>query len=183
MATRRKAGTPAVSSRPRAIDFFVAGVPQPGGSKRLVRAGGRADGRAILIDDCRRNKSWREVVAAAAWETMIGSPLSGPLEVMFLFVVPRPRGHYGTGRNADRVRESAPDFPSVKPDVLKLARAAEDSLSGICYIDDAQIVREHIAKVYGDDPGVRVVIRSLEGLSGTAADPWARFTIEGERVG
>jgi Holliday junction resolvase RusA-like endonuclease len=141
------------------ITFFVAGVPAPGGSKRPVRLGGT--GRILLVDDAKGNGPWRERVALAARQAYAGPPLAGPLAVEFAFVVARPKGHYGSGKNAGRVRPTAPRYPCVKPDALKLARAIEDSLTGICYLDDALIVREFISKDYGDTPGVEITVRTL----------------------
>jgi Holliday junction resolvase RusA-like endonuclease len=141
------------------IRFTVPGVPAPGGSKRPVRLGGT--GRILLVDDAKGNGPWRERVALAARQAYAGPPLAGPLEVEFAFVVARPKGHYGSGKNAGRVRPTAPKYPCVKPDVLKLARAAEDAMTGIIWLDDALIVREFLSKDYGDAPGVEITVRPL----------------------
>jgi Holliday junction resolvase RusA-like endonuclease len=143
------------------ITFFVFGTPAPGGSKKLVRVGGKRSGKVILLDDCARNKPWRERVAWAARGAYAGPPLACPLAVRFDFVVPRPRGHYGTGRNAGIVRDSAPLYPSVKPDITKLIRSSEDALTGILWIDDALIICQSATKSYGDTPGVRVSVRPM----------------------
>jgi Holliday junction resolvase RusA-like endonuclease len=45
-----------------------------------------------------------------------------------VFYLPRPGGHFGTGRNAGLVKNSAPLWPAVKPDLDKLERAVFDSL-------------------------------------------------------
>jgi Holliday junction resolvase RusA-like endonuclease len=141
------------------IRFFVAGVPAPGGSKRPVRLGGT--GRILLVDDAKGNGPWRERVALAARQAYAGPPLAGPLAVEFAFVVARPKGHYGSGRNAQAVRPTAPKYPTGRPDTTKLIRAAEDSLKGICWLDDSQIVRQFGSKDYGDRPGVTITIRPL----------------------
>lgn len=147
------------------IAFVVHGTPAPAGSKRgfvLRGKNGRPD-RAIVTDDSKRSKPWKASVEAAAAEAMAGkSLLRGPLEVTFRFVVRRPQGHYGSGRNAGQVRPSAPAHPAVKPDVLKLTRAVEDALSGIVYADDAQIVDERLTKVYGYPERCEIRIRPLE---------------------
>jgi Holliday junction resolvase RusA-like endonuclease len=143
------------------IRFFVAGVPQPGGSKRLVPAGGKAGGRPLIVEDCRQSGPWRERVALAARDAYSGPPLAGPLAVEFAFVVARPKGHHGSGRNAATVRPTAPKYPTGRPDCTKLIRAAEDSLKGICWLDDSQIVRQFGSKDYGDRPGLTITIRPL----------------------
>lgn len=126
------------------LSFEVFGLPKPAGSKRAFVRGGRA----IVTDDCAGGRDWKQQVAAAA-RSELGEPLlDGPLELRVVFWLPRPKGHYGTGRNAEQVKASAPDHPAVKPDVLKLARAVEDALTGVLWRDDAQIVSERLHKRY-----------------------------------
>ena len=62
------------------------------------------------------------------------------LNVKMTFYVPRPKGHYKTGKNADVLRDNAPTFPLKKPDVLKLARSTEDAMTGIVWDDDSSSV-------------------------------------------
>jgi Holliday junction resolvase RusA-like endonuclease len=139
------------------FDVFIPGIPAPGGSKRAFRSAGT--GRIVVVDDAKNNRGWRNQVAATAADAM-GSrpPADVPIVVCFEFTLPRPRGHYGTGRNAGAVRPSAPRFPAVKPDALKLARAAEDALTGIVYRDDAQTVSLRVDKRYGFPAGCRITI-------------------------
>lgn len=146
-----------------AIEFFVPGLPAPGGSKRAFVVAGKAR----LVDDCKRNGSWRATVAGIAMEAMRGPLLDGPLVVSMAFVVLRPRGHFGTGRNGGKVRPTAPPHPTVKPDVLKLARSTEDALTGVLWRDDCLTVDLRLSKRYGDVPGVRVMVQQL----GPALEP------------
>ena len=131
------------------IEFFVPGIPRPGGSKRFLGFGKRT-GRAILVDDCKRNKEWRAMVAFTAVQNHRGSPLEGPLSLSVVFVLPRPKSHF-TPRGI--LRRSAPRFPTVKPDRTKLLRAVEDALTGILWRDDAQIVGGPVEKVYAGEEG------------------------------
>jgi Holliday junction resolvase RusA-like endonuclease len=59
------------------------------------------------------------------------------------------------------LKGSAPEWPVARPDALKLARAAEDALTGIVWADDAQIVVERLGKVFGPREGCRVRVRRL----------------------
>lgn len=140
------------------LTFFAVGKPEPGGSKRGFKH--PHTDRVMVVDDNPRAKPWQGVVAGEAAKHMNGWPLiDAPLELDLKFVVARPKGHYGTGRNAHTVKASAPAFPVVKPDVLKLARAVEDALTGVVWRDDAQIVTERLTKRYGSPTGVRVTVR------------------------
>lgn len=118
-----------------------------------------------LREDNPNTRPWREVVAYSALAAMVGgTPLSGPVSVELGYVFPRPKSHYGTGRNRDTLKASAPHFHSVKPDLDKLCRAVFDSLSGICLRDDALIAFLMASKHYaqpGEPPGVHVTIRAL----------------------
>lgn len=142
----------------RRLTFTVYGKPAPAGSKRVVPAGGKAGGRPIVVDDSKRSRPWKSEVTAAAREAIDGGELlAGPLTLTLDFYVTRPKGHYG----ARGVRPSAPTFPTVKPDVLKLARAVEDALTGQVYRDDAQVVVENLTKRYGEPERVEVTLAEL----------------------
>jgi len=73
----------------------------------------------------------------------------------------RPKGHYGSGSRRDAVRPSSPAFPVTKPDSLKLGRAVEDSLTGVVFRDDSQVVEHRIAKRWGTPPRVEVAVFEL----------------------
>lgn len=142
------------------ISFTVYGTPAPAGSKRgFYNAKAK---RVIVTDDSKRSRPWKALVSDAAIEAMgEDSPLEDPLLLSLTFVVTRPKGHYRTGKNAGQLRDAAPEYPTVKPDLLKLARAVEDALTGIVYRDDSQIVIESLYKWYGDRPRVNVSVTPL----------------------
>ncbi len=144
------------------IEFFVAGLPAPGGSKRGIVH--RHTGKVVMLDMAPRGKDWRASVAHAGAEAMRAAgcdPFTGPLQVWFTFTFPRPRCHYGSGRNADKLKASAPYYHAKAPDTTKLVRAAEDSLKNICWSDDSLIVHQVAAKFWGAKPGLRLAIRPL----------------------
>lgn len=144
------------------IRFFVHGHPEPAGSKRaFVLKGGAHAGRAIITDDNAKTKPWQSMVkheALAARLAINAQPMDGPLQLDAIFTVLRPKGHFGSGKNAHKIKDSAPTHPTGKPDLLKLTRAIEDAMTGIVYTDDSQIVTEHIFKVYGETEGVLIEV-------------------------
>lgn len=146
----------------RFVTFHVNGLAAPAGSKRGFH--NPRTGRVIITDDSKRSKPWQAAVRDAAVEAMSGGLFVGPLELVVTFTVPRPKGHYGSGRNAERLLPSAPPFPAVKPDVTKLVRAVEDALTGIVWRDDAQVIAQHASKVYGEPAGCTVEVQSLEPI-------------------
>jgi Holliday junction resolvase RusA-like endonuclease len=147
------------------IAFTVAGVPAPQGSKTRTKWGMREDNAAT--------RPWREAVAWAATEAMMGGdpagqsrileqgpPMTGPLVLTATFYFPRPKAHYRTGKHAGELRPDAPFWHSVKPDGDKLVRAIGDALAGIVARDDAQFAQGRWQKLYGS-PRAEVTIDQL----------------------
>ena len=142
------------------VEFTVYGLAQPAGSKRGFHRGGRV----IIVDAAAKSRPWKAQVSDAAALAMADAGISlirDPLEAHFTFYVPRPKGHYGSGRNATVLKPSAPVYPTSRPDLLKLARAVEDSCTGIVYSDDSLIVREALEKIYGEPARVEVSLYTL----------------------
>lgn len=140
------------------IKIYVPGMPRPGGSKKGFYI--KSIQRVVITEDNKHSKDWRNSIAWAAHE-QIKTPLSGPLEVHFAFLLPRPKGHFGTGRKAGVLRSSAPKYPTVKPDATKLVRSTEDAMKGIAWIDDSQVVRQLAEKQYSDRAGCWIRIRVI----------------------
>lgn len=139
------------------IRFTVRGKPQPAGSKRAfaLKVNGQYTGRAVVTDDNKKSSDWKADVRAEAVKVAPAHPLTGPLKLRVCFYVARPKGHFGTGRNAEVLKSSAPPFPTSKPDTTKLLRGLEDACTAILWKDDAQIVSQHVYKRYGT-PGAVV---------------------------
>lgn len=149
------------TGRETSINFFVPGIPKPGGSKTAFY--NKKLGRAMVVDACKKNPQWKADIKVFAKQAYSGPILTGPIRLILEFAMPRPKGHYGSGKNADRLKDSAPPWHIIKPDVLKLARTVEDALTGVIWGDDAQIVIEHLRKAYSAEPGVRVIIEEAYG--------------------
>lgn len=142
------------------ISFTVYGRAEPAGSKR----GFAIPGRGVRIVDANPNAAeWKRVVAEAAGPMMQGlALLTGPVGAEMIFWRVRPASHYRTGRNAHLLRADAPIRPCTKPDLLKLARAVEDALTGTCYRDDCQIAEEALASWYGSPARVEIKLAELK---------------------
>lgn len=143
----------------RMITFFVHGLPKTAGSKRAFYKPGMRF--PVIVDDCAKSKDWKHDVKMSALEHRPATLLTGPLRVELTFTLPRAKGHFGSGKNAAVLKPSAPMHHIIKPDVLKMARAVEDALTGIIYADDSQICDERLLKWYGEQPGVEVRIYEI----------------------
>lgn len=139
--------------------MVVLGEAAPAGSKRAFL--NKHTGRVNVVDANPAAKPFKALVRAEAAARYGGNPLKGPVEVEMTFYRRRPKGHYGTGRNEGRIKDSAPEFPTTKPDALKLARGVEDALTGIIWADDSQIVSERLLKRYDDLPRTEIIVRPL----------------------
>lgn len=64
---------------------------------------------------------------------------TGPVVVSMLFEFQRPKSHFGTGRNAGRLKESASHYHTIKPDTSNCVKFIEDILNGVAWDDDKQI--------------------------------------------
>ncbi|WP_454613265.1 RusA family crossover junction endodeoxyribonuclease [Streptomyces collinus] len=136
-----------------ALTVVARGLPGPQGSKSHV-GGGR------MVESSAKVRPWRDVVAwtaVAARNKVRGwRPLTGPVALSLVFTLPRPRSHYGTGRNAGTVRPSAPARPDVMPDLDKIVRATKDALTTArVWRDDALVVDywQPFGKWYETDHG------------------------------
>lgn len=137
------------------------GTPKPAGSKAAYPYRKKGGGLGIGIGhDNPKTASWMGSVSAAAADAMSDKVglLEGPLELRVVFTVARPKGHFGTGKNAGKLKDSAPLFPAKKPDVLKLGRAVEDAMTGIVYRDDSQTVVVHLTKRWGTPEGAIITV-------------------------
>lgn len=109
-------------------NFFVAGHPKPQGSKRAFV--NKATGRVNMVESSAGVGDWRGDVRAAAMERWGDHPpLEGPVTVLVVFHLPRPKSH-------PKTKET---WPTTRPDTDKLLRAVLDALTGVAFKDDSQV--------------------------------------------
>lgn len=102
------------------------------------------------------------VIRAAGLPT---EPFTGPVTVGVQVFIPRPKSHYGTGRNAARVKDSAPRLPVNRAtgDVDNHAKGVLDGLVAAGVMpDDSVVTILNVSKRYARcDPGIMVQIETL----------------------
>jgi Holliday junction resolvase RusA-like endonuclease len=122
------------------LGFTVFGKPEPRGSKT----------GKFHRDSNTKSYPWMSKVSEIAALAMEEQPLfTGALRIDLDFYLARPQGHYGSGRNADKLKPSAPTRPCTKPDVGKLARGTIDAMEGVVFRNDSQQVEGEPRKFYG----------------------------------
>ena len=147
------------------------------GGKVTCAACGETDGSIIVTvsDENAKLKKFQGAVAAAVtreWRKVTTPELLAQLDeskvgfvLLMDFYLPRPQGHYGTGRNAHLVKDDAPARPVTYPDEDKLLRGAQDGMASVVWRNDSQVVCAVAQKWYAvptagsSGAGVRIRIR------------------------
>jgi len=129
---------------------FISGEPK---AQPRTRASSFGGGRARIYDPGTAN-GWKNLIAQEL-KKHAGRCVTCPIYVNMTFYFARPKSHFGTGKNANVLKKSAPNYHIVKPDNDNLEKAVWDCLShksGIgLWQDDCQIVKNLTIKKYADD--------------------------------
>lgn len=92
-------------------------------------------------------------------------PFEGAVSVRSVFYMPRPKNHFGTGRNDGKLKPSAPKYHTKKPDIDNLIKFYYDIMNVLVWEDDAQVVSESSEKKYcrpGEQPGIEIDVIECE---------------------
>lgn len=120
--------------------FFVKGRPVPQGSLKFIH-GRPIHARATDL------AVWRADIARNA-ELNGYKPVTGAIKVKCEFMYLKPKTSFRS-------------MPWVKPDLDKLIRAVLDGLTGVAYVDDAQVTLIEATKSYSSAEGVWITIEQL----------------------
>lgn len=139
------------------MQVFVRGIPRPQGSMTLARD--PRTGREFAKYSG-PTYEWRQTLHIALrewWGDRV--PLAGPIGVEFTFALPRPKAHISAKGG---LKPSAPTWHTGVFDLDKLCRAVNDGLThaGV-WVDDGHVAQMRAQKVYGDVPGVAIVVEVL----------------------
>lgn len=133
------------------IRAVIPGHPAPKGSLKCI--GGKGGGHR-LIEDNKRTKPWRDTIAKALrakWPTGQQAADRQAVGAEITFTIDRSTSHYGTGRNATTLKESAPRYPTGHNtgDLDKHARLVCDALQDAGVLpDDCIVVELNLRKAY-----------------------------------
>lgn len=154
--------------------FKVIGLPAKQGDLTCDR---RPQHRLYYSNDAHL-QTWRDKVTAAADKAVASGALpvalkGVPVAVEITWTLPRPKSHWGTGRNAGLLKPEAINaFPTSAPDLDKLTRAVFDALTKSKALhDDAQITDGVIRKRYASTPHLQ--------LPDTTPDPFDVLPVPG----
>ena len=101
------------------------------------------------------------------WEAQqrVDKKFTGCISVEMIFLFARPKGHYGSGKNADQRKPSAPRYHTQKPDIDNLVKFALDCLNGIAFDDDKQIVLLKASKSWHNLKGEAITLINIEDIN------------------
>ncbi|MCG3776922.1 MAG: hypothetical protein JW395_3794 [Nitrospira sp.] len=120
-------GLPVAQPRPRAVSF--------GGHARMYNPG--------------TSNAWKAVVMHEVRQFAGKFPAGVPLRCDLTFMVPRPKGHFGSGKNGGILKASAPTRPTGKPDRDNLEKAVLDAITAAgVWADDSQVTAGDVRKRY-----------------------------------
>ncbi len=89
-------------------------------------------------------------------------PLENPLKVKII-------AYYEVPKSASKKKKLQmlhnEIFPTVKPDTDNIAKSILDSLNGIAFLDDKQVVKLEVEKYYGSSACAAVSIEEVDDVS------------------
>lgn len=140
------------------MKLVVLGEPRPLLRHRQTKAGRTYDPKENRIAKDSVIYAWREA----------GSPVferDRPLGLKMVCYFDRPKSHFGTGRNAGRLKDSAPPLHCLSridgDNALKLIL---DALNGLAWHDDRQVADARVTKLWappGSAPQTVVEVQPL----------------------
>jgi Holliday junction resolvase RusA-like endonuclease len=127
------------------ISFQVRAEPKGQPRAKASRAGG-----FIRMYTPPTADSFKAAVQAAAIEAgLLNKNLEGPIALRLVFRMPRPKSHFGTGKNSSKLKDKAAYWHTTKPDLDNIEKALKDALSDIrAWRDDCQVCDVQKSKIY-----------------------------------
>lgn len=106
-----------------------------------------------------KTRSAEAVIKAMARAKLAGiPPIAGPviLSLKCTFV---PAKSWSRKRQVAAL--AGIEWPTKKPDIDNILKLVKDSLNGVVYLDDAQVVRVEAEKVYGPEAQMQIFVGRL----------------------
>jgi Holliday junction resolvase RusA-like endonuclease len=130
------------------IIIEINGVPVPQHRPRCTRTGNVYDDQKLVKEQYR----WQ------IKSQFRNEPLTTPIALDIIFHMPIPKG---TSSIKKKAMINNVIHHMKKPDCDNLIKFCGDTLNGIVFKDDAQICEIRAKKVYSENPGTTISIKSL----------------------
>ena len=130
------------------IKFLIKTRPKP--QQRHRNSGGR-----FQYDPSAKDK--RDFLLQAK-QYAPKKPISSNIDMEITFCYKRPRSHYRSKNKKLILKDDVPFYKGSKADIDNLAKFVIDSLNGVFYKDDCQVVSLSSYKVWGSEDYIYVKI-------------------------
>ena len=131
--------------------LVIPGEPVAQGRPRATRQG--------RVYDPETSRNYKAYVRLLASQKKGVARLSGPLSVKITAVFSIPKSK---PKKFKAAALELKELPTKRPDVDNLAKIVCDSVNGILWDDDCQIVELSVRKIYGEAPRVEMEVEKVE---------------------
>jgi len=137
------------------VKFTVMGTPVAKGRPKFARMG-----NFVKTYTPKKTVSFENLVKLSFMQEVGTSfiPLDCAIVMHVQAFFQRPKSHYGSGKNAEVLKKSAPENMVNKVDADNIFKACADALNGVAFVDDKQIVVLTASKHYGNRPRCEIEI-------------------------
>lgn len=130
--------------------FIVPGTPVAKGRPRVTKWGAYTPEKTVNYENLVQFsyiEKYKDV-----------DPLEGYLKIEMYFFMPILES---TSKKRKKLMVERKILPDKKPDLDNMMKSIADSLNGIAYKDDKQILEAHIYKFYAEEPRAEVIITKI----------------------
>ena len=141
------------------VKFTVMGTPVAKGRPKFARRG-----NFVATYTPTKTVNFESIVKLSFMQS-VGTDFTPYDEALCIRVnafFTRPKGHFGSGKNAGELKKSAPKHMLTKPDADNVLKACIDALNGVAFTDDKLIVHVHASKAYSERPRCDVEICTVD---------------------
>lgn len=137
------------------VFICVPGEPVGKGRPRIGRRGKHA-----MMFTPQKTVDYEQMVKAEAEKSMARStPFAGPVELKLQIFTGIPKSYPKRKAEAARLGKIA---PTKKPDIDNVVKTVCDSLNGVVWVDDVQVVDLHVTKRFGEEPCIIAIVTPLD---------------------
>ena len=136
------------------MQITIEGKPEPQLRPRATRIG-----NSIRLYDPKTTTNYKNLVKWTAKQQWKQKPLECPLVVELDIYRQIPKS---TSKKRRKLKNERVIRPVVKPDIDNYSKGILDSLNGIVYKDDSQVVSLIANKYYSDNPRVEINVSEVE---------------------
>lgn len=136
--------------------FVVKLEPMAQSRPRFARRG-----RGVVAYEKKEMKAWRAECSRLIREAFEEEKLiKGPLKIDATFYIKTPK-HISSKKKLKEKLEAEEIFCSKKPDIDNYLKALLDSMTGIVFKDDGQVVESRARKLYSLKPRIEFTIKEV----------------------